>query len=48
MYLELFSESQLAESESSKAQVEMTLTERLARPISQTEVHYTFRYHFIS
>ena len=31
-------ERQLAESESAKAQVEMTLTERLARPLPQTEV----------
>jgi hypothetical protein len=31
-------ERQLAESETSKAQVEMTLTERLARPLPQTEV----------
>jgi hypothetical protein len=31
-------ERQLSESESSKAQVEMTLTERLARPLPQTEV----------
>jgi hypothetical protein len=31
-------EKQLAESESAKAHVEMTLTERLARPMTQTEV----------
>lgn len=31
-------ERQLSESESSKAQVEMTLTERLARPLPQTEL----------
>ena len=33
----LFRSKQLAESEGAKARAEMTLTERLARPLSQTE-----------